>query len=185
MSWDHNPYKPCFSKGGHWISKQLYLHSEKAMAPHSSTLAWKIPGTGEPGGLQQQHTYTSWFIWRGESACADLCLSSWKPTTHISHPVELVSVFYWVDRLFFLSFFFFFEHHLLNKCSYLPTSYYKKRIVHHSTSQKLEPCFSKHGHQSTASYAKNAESWYCVCACACACVLSHLIVSDFLWPFGL
>ena len=24
---------------------------EKAMAPHSSTLAWKIPGMGEPGGL--------------------------------------------------------------------------------------------------------------------------------------
>ena len=24
---------------------------EKAMAPHSSTLAWRIPGTGEPGGL--------------------------------------------------------------------------------------------------------------------------------------
>ena len=22
------------------------------MAPHSSTLAWRIPGTGEPGGLQ-------------------------------------------------------------------------------------------------------------------------------------
>ena len=26
--------------------------SEKAMAPHSSTLAWKIPWTVEPGGLQ-------------------------------------------------------------------------------------------------------------------------------------
>ena len=26
--------------------------SEKAMAPHSSTLAWKIPWTKEPGGLQ-------------------------------------------------------------------------------------------------------------------------------------
>ena len=25
---------------------------EKAMAPHSSTLSWKIPGTEEPGGLQ-------------------------------------------------------------------------------------------------------------------------------------
>ena len=25
---------------------------EKAVAPHSSTLAWKIPWTGEPGGLQ-------------------------------------------------------------------------------------------------------------------------------------
>ena len=25
---------------------------EKAMAPHSSTLAWKTPWTEEPGGLQ-------------------------------------------------------------------------------------------------------------------------------------
>ena len=25
---------------------------EKAMAPHSSTLAWKIPWMEEPGGLQ-------------------------------------------------------------------------------------------------------------------------------------
>ena len=24
---------------------------EKAMAPHSSVLAWRIPGTGEPGRL--------------------------------------------------------------------------------------------------------------------------------------
>ena len=24
---------------------------EKAMAPHPSVLAWRIPGTGEPGGL--------------------------------------------------------------------------------------------------------------------------------------
>ena len=24
---------------------------EKTMAPHASTLAWTIPGTGEPGGL--------------------------------------------------------------------------------------------------------------------------------------
>ena len=28
------------------------LHPEKAMAPHPSALAWKIPWTGEPGGLQ-------------------------------------------------------------------------------------------------------------------------------------
>ena len=26
--------------------------TEKVMAPHSSTLAWKIPWTEEPGGLQ-------------------------------------------------------------------------------------------------------------------------------------
>ena len=30
----------------------LVLSTEKAMAPHSSTLAWKIPWTEEPGGLQ-------------------------------------------------------------------------------------------------------------------------------------
>ena len=27
------------------------IYTEKAMAPHSSALAWRIPGTGEPGGL--------------------------------------------------------------------------------------------------------------------------------------
>ena len=30
----------------------LWVTLEKAMAPHSSTLAWKIPWMGEPGGLQ-------------------------------------------------------------------------------------------------------------------------------------
>ena len=28
------------------------LLSEQAMAPHSSTLAWKLPRAEEPGGLQ-------------------------------------------------------------------------------------------------------------------------------------
>ena len=31
---------------------QNRMDLEKAMAPHSSTLAWKIPWTEEPGGLQ-------------------------------------------------------------------------------------------------------------------------------------
>ena len=30
----------------------FHFHAlEKAMATHSGTLAWRIPGTGEPGGL--------------------------------------------------------------------------------------------------------------------------------------
>ena len=33
-------------------SDNSVLLVEKAMAPHSSTLAWKIPWTEEPGGLQ-------------------------------------------------------------------------------------------------------------------------------------
>ena len=28
-----------------------HLQLEKEMATHSSVLAWRIPGTGEPGGL--------------------------------------------------------------------------------------------------------------------------------------
>ena len=29
-------------------------YAEKEMATHSSVLAWRIPGTGEPGGLRLQ-----------------------------------------------------------------------------------------------------------------------------------
>ena len=38
---------------GHFFSYKAGLQwAEKAMATHSSTLAWKIPWTEEPGGLQ-------------------------------------------------------------------------------------------------------------------------------------
>ena len=32
---------------------------EKEMATLSSILAWKIPGTEEPGGLQSRHDFSS------------------------------------------------------------------------------------------------------------------------------
>ena len=35
----------------------LYPNREKAMAPHSSTLAWKIPWTEEPGRLQSMGSW--------------------------------------------------------------------------------------------------------------------------------
>ena len=35
-----------------WIVEISWQNSEKAMAPHSSTLDWKIPWTEEPGRLQ-------------------------------------------------------------------------------------------------------------------------------------
>ena len=36
------------------VRYSIYLdkYTEKTMAPHSSTLAWKIPWMEEPGGLQ-------------------------------------------------------------------------------------------------------------------------------------
>ena len=34
------------------MTEQHHFHAlEKEMATHSSVLAWRIPGTGEPGGL--------------------------------------------------------------------------------------------------------------------------------------
>ena len=37
---------------GRKVMTNLYSILEKAVAPHSSTLAWKIPWTEEPCGLQ-------------------------------------------------------------------------------------------------------------------------------------
>ena len=34
-----------------WPLWSLVQHAEKEMAIHSSVLAWRIPGTGQPGGL--------------------------------------------------------------------------------------------------------------------------------------
>ena len=50
---------------GPWFTKDedfnvcLDTCSEKAMAPHSSTLAWKIPWMEEPGGLQSMGSLES------------------------------------------------------------------------------------------------------------------------------
>ena len=35
-----------------YIKKIVHHDTEKAIAPHSNTLAWKIPWMKEPGGLQ-------------------------------------------------------------------------------------------------------------------------------------
>ena len=43
------PLTPCSTSLG--LSDSRKPQVEKAMATHSSTLAWKIPWTGEPGGL--------------------------------------------------------------------------------------------------------------------------------------
>ena len=43
-----------FAEGRTWLSDftfTFHFHALKEMAAHSSVLAWRIPGTGEPGGL--------------------------------------------------------------------------------------------------------------------------------------
>ena len=39
------------SEGQIWAIKDTWVNTEKEMATHASVLAWRILGTGEPGGL--------------------------------------------------------------------------------------------------------------------------------------
>ena len=49
----------------------FHFHAlEKAMAPHSSTLAWRIPGMGEPGGLLSVGSHRVGHDWGDLAAAA-------------------------------------------------------------------------------------------------------------------
>ena len=72
-----------------WLSNfTLFFHFhalEKAMATHSSVLAWRIPGTGEPGGLLSMGSHRVGHDWSDLAAAAtweevDLCF---RPTPKI------------------------------------------------------------------------------------------------------
>ena len=49
----------------------FHFHAlEKAMATHSIVLAWRIPGTGEPGGLQSMGSHRVGHDWSDLAAAA-------------------------------------------------------------------------------------------------------------------
>ena len=53
------------------FSFTFHFHAlEKEMATHSSVLAWKIPGTGEPGGLLSMGSHRVGQDWRDLAAAA-------------------------------------------------------------------------------------------------------------------
>ena len=49
---ERNTAKPLYPSLKEELAVCFLIHTEKAMAPHSSTLAWKIPWTEEPERLQ-------------------------------------------------------------------------------------------------------------------------------------
>ena len=57
-----------------WLSDftfTFHFHAlEKEMATHSSVLAWRIPGTGEPGGLPSMGSHRVGHDWRNLAAAA-------------------------------------------------------------------------------------------------------------------
>ena len=60
----HQVFKAAFL---HW---SVWLLLEKEMATHSSVLAWRIPGTGEPGGLPSMGSHRVRHDWSDLEAAA-------------------------------------------------------------------------------------------------------------------
>ena len=65
-----------------------YVCSEKAMATHSSTLAWKIPGTAEPGGLPSMGSHRVGHNWSDLAAAAAICAESLQSCPTLSNPMD-------------------------------------------------------------------------------------------------
>ena len=56
---------------GHDFTFTFHFHAlEKEMATHSSVLAWRIPGTGEPGGLLSMGSHRVGHDWGDLAAAA-------------------------------------------------------------------------------------------------------------------
>ena len=65
------------SRGSSWGSGQICISCkspalEKEMATHSSVLAWRITGTGEPGGLPSMGSHRVGHDWSDLAAAASL-----------------------------------------------------------------------------------------------------------------
>ena len=62
-----------------WIGYVCSLLLEKKMATHSSVLAWRIPGTGEPGGLLSMGLHRVGHDWSDLAAAAAAAVLSSGP----------------------------------------------------------------------------------------------------------
>ena len=68
----------------------FHFHAlEKAMATHSSVLAWRIPGTGEPGGLLSMGSHRVRHDWSdlAAAAAAAACYLRMRPVNSTSLPL--------------------------------------------------------------------------------------------------
>jgi len=80
--WQHSLGKPQASQTIHQttiISRAVREHAlEKEMATHSSVLAWRIPGTGEPGGLPSMGLHRVGHDWSDLAAAAVGSREGWR-----------------------------------------------------------------------------------------------------------
>ena len=80
------------------------------MATHSSVLAWRIPGTGKPGGLLSMGSHRVGHDWSDLAAAWNYWLSGrFVVLLYLSSPL---TVFFCGLKSFFTGMFRFFSHHL-------------------------------------------------------------------------
>ena len=81
-----------------YLVRDVLCSVEKAMAPHSSTLTWRIPWTEEPGGLQSMASHRVGRDWSGFVHTYTSCLgfpggaSGEEPTCQCRRPKRRSSV---------------------------------------------------------------------------------------------
>ena len=89
-----------------WLHFHFYLYAlEKEMATHSSVLAWRIPGTGEPGGLLSMRLHRvghDWSDLAAAAACLDYysLLMSLEINVNVSPSTLFFSKLFGCSRLF-------------------------------------------------------------------------------------
>ena len=76
----------------------FYFHAlEKEMATHSSVLAWRIPGMGEPGGLPSMGSHRVGHDWSDLAAVAAMTIwqqrNGWFPSRHGKLSYHSIDVF--------------------------------------------------------------------------------------------
>ena len=75
----------------HGNSKDIACSLEKEMATHSSVLAWRIPGTGKPGGLLSMGSHRVGHDWSDLAAAA--CSQSMFPKLSAFYPQPLLALY--------------------------------------------------------------------------------------------
>ena len=82
-----------------WLSDftfTFHFHAlEKEMATHSSVLAWRIPGTGEPGGLPSMWMHRVGHDWSDLAAAAAASIQVFLPVL-----LGCLSFYCWIVRAF-------------------------------------------------------------------------------------
>ena len=81
----------------------FHFHAlEKEMATHSSVLAWRIPGTGEPGGLPSMGSHRVGHEWSDLAAAAAAYQKQHPKTRVLSHLFKTIQclVFWGVTMLY-------------------------------------------------------------------------------------